>query len=80
MCAHFVNCTHFSSSLALTQHNRPITMQDSTSPDLPQTSVVRSTVRLPAKIPYPRRRNTCVTDIQRKALRVFASDTHPKPT
>jgi hypothetical protein len=70
----------FSSSPALTQHNRPSTMQDAISPDLPQTSIVRTTVRLSANIPYPRRRNTCVNDIQRKALRIFASDTHPKPT
>jgi hypothetical protein len=64
----------------LTHHNRPITMQHFISPDLPQTSVVRTTVALSAKIPYPRRSNASINDIQKKALRIFASDTRPKPT
>lgn len=31
-------------------------------------------------IPYPRQPNKGITDIQRKALRIFASDTRPRPT
>ncbi|KAJ5976584.1 hypothetical protein N7481_010291 [Penicillium waksmanii] len=57
-------------------------MQDSTSPSpsLPTTPSVRSSVSLSAKLPYPKRSNATISDAQRKALRIFASDTRPKPT
>jgi hypothetical protein len=57
-------------------------MQDSTSPSpsLPSTPSIRSSVALSAKLPYPKRSNATISDAQRKALRIFAFDTRPKPT
>jgi hypothetical protein len=57
-------------------------MQDSPSPSpsLPLTPSVRSSVALSAKLPYPKRSNATISDAQRKALRIFASETRPKPT
>jgi hypothetical protein len=67
---------------SLTHHIWPITMQDSTSPSpsLPPAPSVRSSVILSAKLPYVKRSNATISDAQRKALRIFASETRPKPT
>ena len=55
-------------------------MHNSKSPSLPPAPSVRSSVALSAKIPYPKRANRTISDAQRKALRIFASNTRPKPT
>ncbi|KAJ5981088.1 hypothetical protein N7481_008386 [Penicillium waksmanii] len=54
----------------------------SPSPSLPPIPIssVRSSITLSANIPYPKRPNMGITDAQRKALRLFASDTRPQPT
>jgi hypothetical protein len=81
--APFMVCTLFIFPLySLTHHIWPITMQDSTSPSpsLPPAPSVRSSVALSAKLPYPKRSNATISDAQRKAVRIFASETRPRPT
>ena len=48
-------------------------MQDS----VPSTP---SSVALSAKLPIPKQPNKGISDAQKKALRVYASETHPRPT
>jgi hypothetical protein len=55
-------------------------MQDSRSPSLPPAPPMRTPVVLSSHIPHPKRPNKGITDIQRKALRLFLSNTRPQPT
>jgi hypothetical protein len=54
-------------------------MEESTSPS-PFPPPGGSSVALSAKLSYPKRSNATISDAQRKALRIFASETSPKPT
>jgi hypothetical protein len=56
----------FPSYICLVIKNRPITMQDS--------------VTLSAKMPTTRRARKGISDAQKQALRVYASETHPTPS
>jgi hypothetical protein len=51
-------------------------MQDST-PSNPSTP---SSVALSAKLAIPKQPNKGISDAQKKALRIYASETRPKPT
>jgi hypothetical protein len=65
----FVWHTRFCSIL-LSHINQPIRMQDS-SPSSP------SSVALSAKLAIPKQPNKGISDAQKKALRIYASKTHP---
>jgi hypothetical protein len=56
----------FPSYICLVIKNRPITMQDS--------------VTLSAKMPTTRRARKGISDAQKQALRVYASETYPTPS